>query len=95
MEQKIHFFAFDLPHSDASFVQAYPEETTEAFCAGHSAAFELLRRRAAVDPLRQSMDASRGKVILDGVVGLGARIYPACCWSDCAPGHDGSPPASS
>ena len=31
--QKIHFFAFDLPHSDASFVQAYPEETTEAFCA--------------------------------------------------------------
>jgi hypothetical protein len=36
VEQKIHFFAFDLPHSDASFVQAYPEETTEAFCAGHA-----------------------------------------------------------
>jgi hypothetical protein len=29
----------DLPHSDAGFVQAYPEETTEAFCAGHTAAF--------------------------------------------------------
>jgi len=41
VEQKIHFFAFDLPHSDASFVQAYPEETTEAFCAGHAAAFEF------------------------------------------------------
>ena len=39
VEQKIHFFAFDLPHSDASFVQAYAEETTEAFCAGHTAAF--------------------------------------------------------
>ena len=39
VEQKIHFFAFDLPHSDASFVQAYPAETTEAFCAGHTAAF--------------------------------------------------------
>ena len=39
VEQKIHFFAMDLPHSDASFVQAYPAETTEAFCAGHAAAF--------------------------------------------------------
>jgi transposase len=41
VEQKIHFFAFDLPHSDASFVQAYPAETMEAFCAGHSAAFDF------------------------------------------------------
>src|SRR3954465_4092759 len=29
----------DLPHSDAGFVQVYPAETTEAFCAGHVAAF--------------------------------------------------------
>lgn len=29
----------DLPHSDAGFVQAYPAETTDAFCAGHVAAF--------------------------------------------------------
>ena len=41
VEQKIHFFAFDLPHSDTCFVQAYPEETTEAFCAGHTAAFDF------------------------------------------------------
>jgi len=34
-ERKIHFFAFDLPHSDACFVTAYPAETTEAFCDGH------------------------------------------------------------
>ena len=39
VERKIHFFAMDLPHSDACFVQAYPAETTEAFCAGHVAAF--------------------------------------------------------
>src|SRR5918999_1482196 len=39
VECKIHFFAMDLPHSDACFVQAYPAETTEAFCAGHVAAF--------------------------------------------------------
>src|SRR4051812_41413189 len=34
VERKIHFFAMDLPHSDACFVQAYPAETTEAFCDG-------------------------------------------------------------
>src|SRR5215472_13731352 len=39
VERKIHFFAMDLPHSDACFVRAYPEETTEAFCDGHNAAF--------------------------------------------------------
>jgi len=37
--QKVHFFAFDLPHSDAGFVKAYPTETTEAFCDGHVASF--------------------------------------------------------
>ncbi len=39
VERKIHFFAMDLPHSDGCFVQAYPAETTEAFCEGHNAAF--------------------------------------------------------
>ena len=29
----------DLPHSDDGFVQAFPAETTEAFCDGHNAAF--------------------------------------------------------
>ena len=37
--RKIHFLAFDLPHSDGCFVAAYPAETTEAFCDGHNAAF--------------------------------------------------------
>jgi transposase len=37
--RKIHFFAFDLPHSDACFVVAYPQERTEAFCDGHVQAF--------------------------------------------------------
>jgi hypothetical protein len=35
VERKVHFFAMDLPHSDACFVRAYPEETAEAFCDGH------------------------------------------------------------
>ena len=34
VERKIHFFAMDLPHSDAIFVAGYPAETTEAFCDG-------------------------------------------------------------
>src|SRR5215472_10118853 len=38
---KVHFFAMDLPHSDACFVQAYPAETAEAFCAGHRVGFEF------------------------------------------------------
>src|ERR1700719_3062449 len=29
VERKIHFFAFDLPHSDACFVVGYAAETTE------------------------------------------------------------------
>ena len=37
--RKLHFLAFDLPHSDGCFVAAYPAETTEAFCDGHNAAF--------------------------------------------------------
>ena len=41
VERKIHFFVMDLAHSDAGFVQAYPAETTEAFCAGHVAAFDF------------------------------------------------------
>lgn len=39
VEQKAHFFAMDLPHSDACFIKAYPAETSEAFCDGHNAAF--------------------------------------------------------
>ena len=36
---KAHYLVVDLPHSDDAFVQAFPAETTEAFCEGHNAAF--------------------------------------------------------
>ena len=42
MEQTVHYFVLDLPHSDACFVKAYPAETTEAFCDGHVSAFSFL-----------------------------------------------------
>jgi transposase len=44
VECKIHFFAMDLPHGDACFVQAYPAETAEAFCDGHNSAFGFFGR---------------------------------------------------
>jgi len=37
----MHFFAMDPPHSDACLVQAYPAETSEAFCAAHRVSFEF------------------------------------------------------
>src|SRR4051794_13075901 len=42
VQQKIHFFCLDLPHSDAGFAKAYPAERTEAFLDGHNAAFAFL-----------------------------------------------------
>ena len=42
VEQTVHYFVLDLPHSDACFVKAYPAETTEAFCDDHVSAFSFL-----------------------------------------------------
>ena len=39
VEQKAHFLCMDLPHSDDSFVAAFPAENTEAFLEGHNRAF--------------------------------------------------------
>jgi len=39
VEQKAHYLAMDLPHSDDCFVMAFSAETTEAFLEGHVQAF--------------------------------------------------------
>ena len=44
VEQKAHFFAFDLPHSDACYVRAYPAATAEAWADGHVHAFAFFGR---------------------------------------------------
>jgi hypothetical protein len=44
VEQKAHFFAFDLPHSDACYVRAYPAATAEAWMDGHIHAFAFFGR---------------------------------------------------
>lgn len=39
IEQKAYFFAYDLPHSDACYIRAYPSANTEAWLDGHVHAF--------------------------------------------------------
>ena len=42
--QKAHFFAFDLPHSDACYIMAYPAATSGAWVDGHVHAFAFFGR---------------------------------------------------
>jgi hypothetical protein len=44
VERTAHFFGFDLPHSDACFVRAYPAATAEAWVDGHVHAFAFFGR---------------------------------------------------
>lgn len=44
VEQKAHCFVFDLPHSDACYVRAYPAATAEAWADGHVHAFAFFGR---------------------------------------------------
>jgi len=67
VERKIHFFAMDLPHSDAIFVAAYPAETTEAFCDGHVRAFTHF------DGVAKSILYDNTKIAVARILGNGKR----------------------
>ena len=67
VERKIHFFAFDLPHSDACFVVGYPAETTEAFCDGHVRAFSFF------GGVPQSILYDNTKIAVARILGDGKR----------------------
>ena len=67
VERKIHFFAFDLPHSDGCFVVGYPAETTEAFCDGHVRAF------AFFGGVPQSILYDNTKIAVARILGDGKR----------------------
>jgi len=83
IERKIHFFAMDLPHSDACFVKAYPAETTEAFCDGHVSAFaffggvplSILYDNTRIAVARILGDGRRDKGKVEGLVGYARRNY--------------------
>jgi hypothetical protein len=59
VEQKAHFMAFDLPHSDDCFVQAFPGRDDGGLSGRPCARLRVLRRRADADSLRQHQ-AGRG-----------------------------------
>ena len=67
LERKIHFFAMDLPHSDAIVVAAYPAETTEAFCDAHVRAF------AFFDDVPHSILYDNTKIAVARILGDGER----------------------
>src|SRR5829696_2622156 len=67
VERKVHFFAFDLPHSDACFVVGYPAETTEAFCDAHIRAF------AFFGGVPQSILYDNSKIAVARILGDGKR----------------------
>lgn len=67
VECKIHFFAMDLPHSDAIFVVGYPAETTEAFCDGHVRAF------AFFDGVPRSILYDNTRIAVARILGNGKR----------------------
>jgi transposase len=75
VEQKTYNFAFDLPHSDANVVIAYPAETTEAFCDGHVQVFAFFGGLAAPDKagVPQSILYDNTKIAVAKILGDGRR----------------------
>ena len=63
----------DLAHSDVGFVPAYPAETTEAFCAGHVAAFGFF------DKVPQSILCDNIRFPVAWVLGDGRRQRTRVC----------------
>ena len=76
VERKIHYFAYDLPHSDANFVVAYPAETTEAFCDGHVQAFAFFANLSETGKsgVPQSILYDNTKIAVARILGDGRRV---------------------
>ncbi len=64
---KAHYLVVDLPYSDAYYVQAYPAETTEAFCDGHNGAFSFF------GGVPQTMLYDNTKLAVARILGNGQR----------------------
>ena len=73
VEQKAHYFALDLPHSDGCFVKAYPAETTESFCDGHVSGLRVPGQSTSEHRVRQHQACGAGDIlggIFSGLVKL-------------------------
>src|ERR1700678_3429511 len=66
-ECKIHFFAMDLPHSDACLVPASPAETSDPFCEGHNVGFEFF------GGVPRSILSDNSKLAVGRILGGGRR----------------------
>jgi transposase len=78
VEQTAHFFAFDLPQSDACFVRAYPAATAEAWVDGHVHAFAFFGRV----PLSVLYDNDRclvARILPDGTRKRATLFEPGSC----------------
>ena len=76
-EQKAHFQCMDLPHSDDSFVVAFPAENTEAFLEGHTQAFAYFGgapRTILYDNTRIAVKEITG----DGELAISSRTRAKC-----------------
>ena len=78
-----------LCHSRMLFARAYPRETQEMVFDAHDRAF-VSRVHASAASTTIYGRLPRKAIFLVSAA-WNARIYPACCWSDRAPGLDGSP----
>jgi transposase len=82
VERKIHFFALDLPHSDACFVAAYPAESKEAFCDGHVKAFTFF------GGVPRSILYDNTKIAVARILGDGTRqrtqVFASCNRTTCS-----------
>ena len=65
--RKAHYLVVDLPYSDTYYVNAYPAETTEAFCDGHNWAFSFF------GGVPQSMLYDNTKLAVARILGDGKR----------------------
>ena len=73
VEQKAHFFALDLTHSDACFVRAYPAAVSEAWVDGHVHAFAFFGRV----PQSVLYDSEEDQETIRGIVSLTNRCLVA------------------
>src|SRR5512134_1286518 len=84
IEQKAHFFALDLPHSDASYIRAYPAATAEAWVDGHVHAFAFfgrVPRSVLYDNDRCHRDVWVRGYVDQVVIGCGGEViarHPRC-----------------
>ncbi len=79
---KAHYFVIDLPHSDESYVRAFPAETTEAFLEGHVEAFRYwggVPRRILYDNTTLAV----ARILGDGTR-LKTRAFRSCSFTTCS-----------